>query len=85
MLSLYVLHNTGVWGLLKFALRALLRRAWRIKDFDALHAREIRVETRRRRLRVALDGELAHLETPLLYRIRAGALRVIVPRPHSSD
>ena len=80
-LSLYVLHNTGVWGLLKFTLRALFRRAWRIKDFDALQVREIMVEARRKRLRVALDGEVADIETPLLYRIRSGALRVIVPHP----
>ena len=80
-LCLYVLHNTGPWGLIKFALRALLRRAWRIKDFDALQAREIDIETRRKRTRVALDGEVADIETPLRYRIRSGALRVIVPAP----
>jgi diacylglycerol kinase family enzyme len=77
-LCLYVLHNTGPWGLFKFAVRALLRRAWRIKDFDALQARAIDVETRRKHMRVALDGEIADIETPLHYRIRSGALRVIV-------
>lgn len=78
-LSLYVLHNTGPWGLMKFAARALFRRAWRIKDFDALQVRAIDVETRRKRLRVALDGEVVDLATPLRYRIRCGALRVVVP------
>jgi diacylglycerol kinase family enzyme len=78
-LCLYILHNTGPWGLFKFAVRALLRRAWRIKDFDALQARAIDVETRRKRVRVALDGEIADIETPLHYRIHSGALRVIVP------
>ena len=33
-----------------------------------------------RRLRVALDGELAMMEPPLRYAIRRGALRVLVPR-----
>jgi diacylglycerol kinase family enzyme len=79
VLCLYVLHNRGVWGLVKFLLRALCRRAWRIRDFDALQAREIRVEIRRKRLRVAVDGELADCQPPLDYRIRSGALRVIVP------
>jgi diacylglycerol kinase family enzyme len=78
-LNLYVLHNTGPWGLFKFALRALLSRAWRIKDFDAREAGEIDVELRRERIRAALDGEIIELETPLRYRIRSGALRVIVP------
>jgi len=78
-LCLYVLHNTGPWGLFKFAFRALIRRAWRTKDFDALQAREIDVETRRKKTRVAFDGEVANMETPLRYRIRSAALRVIVP------
>jgi diacylglycerol kinase family enzyme len=33
----------------------------------------------RRRMRVAQDGEVAMMSTPLLYRVRPGALRVIVP------
>jgi YegS/Rv2252/BmrU family lipid kinase len=78
-LSLYVLHHTGTWGLLKFSVRALFRRAWRVKDFDALQAQEIEVATKRRRMRIAYDGELAQMETPLRYRIRPRALKVLVP------
>ena len=78
-LCLYVLHNTGPWGLFKFAVRALLGRAWRIKDFDALQARAIDVETKQKRMRVAFDGEVAEMQSPLRFRIRAGALKVIVP------
>lgn len=78
-LCLYVLHNTGPWGLFKFASRALIRRAWRVNDFDALQAVEIDVETKRKRLRVALDGEVVDMDTPLRYRIRSGALKIIVP------
>ena len=33
----------------------------------------------RRRLRVAIDGEVAVMSTPLQYRVRPGALKVIVP------
>ena len=83
-LCLFVLHNTGLWGLFKFAFRALIRRAWRIKDFDALQAAEIDVETKRKRMRVAFDGEVADMETPLRYRIRRGALKVIVPGARES-
>jgi diacylglycerol kinase family enzyme len=42
-------------------------------------AREVLIETRRRSLRVALDGEVDNLETPLLYRIHPRALKVVVP------
>jgi YegS/Rv2252/BmrU family lipid kinase len=78
-LCLYVLHNTGPWGLLKFACRALFRRAWRIKDFDALQARDVAVQIKGKKTRVAFDGEVAVMETPLRYRIREAALKVIVP------
>ena len=40
---------------------------------------EARIETGHRRLLVACDGEVEWMETPLNYRIRPGALRVLVP------
>ena len=79
-LSLYVAHRTGRLGLLRLALRALFGRLRQAKDFDALSAEEIWVETRRpKRLYVATDGEVNVMTTPLHYRVRPGALRVIVP------
>ncbi|HYN86014.1 MAG TPA: diacylglycerol kinase family protein [Pyrinomonadaceae bacterium] len=81
VLSLYVTHRTGRFGLLLLAVRALAGRLREAKDFDALTAKEIWIETRRpRRMRVATDGEVTIMRTPLHYRIRPRALRVIVPR-----
>lgn len=85
-LSLYVAHRTGRLGLLRLALRALFGRLRQAKDFDALSAEEIWVETRRpKRLYVATDGEVAVMTTPLQYRVRPKALRVIVPNEVTSD
>jgi YegS/Rv2252/BmrU family lipid kinase len=79
-LSLYVAHRTGRLGLLRLALSALFGRLRQAKDFDALNAHEIWVQTRRpKRLTVATDGEVTVMTTPLHYRVRPGALRVIVP------
>jgi diacylglycerol kinase family enzyme len=79
-LSLYVAHRTGRLGLLRLALSALFGRLRQAKDFDALCAQEIWVETRRpKRLPVATDGEVNIMTTPLHYRVRPGALKVIVP------
>jgi hypothetical protein len=45
-----------------------------------LEAEELWVQTRRkRRVKVANDGEVVTLASPLHYRIRQKALRVIVP------
>jgi diacylglycerol kinase family enzyme len=83
-LSLYVAHRTGRLGLIRLAVRALFGRLQQAKDFDALKAQEIVVETRRpKRLPVATDGEVNVMQTPLHYRVLPGALRVIVPKQES--
>lgn len=78
-LSLYLAPRASRLGLLALAMRGLLRRLRSGKDFEALCVHEVRIETRRQRLLVATDGEVSVMETPLHYRIRPGALRVIVP------
>ncbi len=81
-LSLYVCHRTGRLGLLRLALHALFGRLQQARDFDMLNASEIEIEThhqRAKRLRVATDGEVNVMQTPLRYRIRAASLNVIVP------
>jgi diacylglycerol kinase family enzyme len=85
-LSLYVAHRTGRLGLLRLAVRALFGRLRQAKDFDALRAQEIIVETRRpKRLPIATDGEVNVMTTPLRYRVLPGALRVIVPSKGSQE
>lgn len=85
-LSLYVAHRTGRLGLLWLAVRALFGRIRQAKDFDALCAQEIWIETRRpKRLHVATDGEVNVMTTPLHYRVLPGALRVIVPKAVNSE
>ncbi len=83
LLSLYLTHRMGRFGLLHLALMALLRRLDQARDFDVLTAREFVVKTGHRRLRVATDGEVTVMEPPLQYRLRPGSLRVIVPREPS--
>jgi diacylglycerol kinase family enzyme len=85
-LSLYVAHRTGRLGLLRLAWRALFGGLRDEQDFDALCTKEIFIETRRpKRLRVATDGEVTVMTTPLHYRVRPGALRVLVPKAVTSD
>jgi diacylglycerol kinase family enzyme len=79
-LWLYVApHRPTRRGAARLLLRALLGRVRQDKDFFALTAPEIRVETPLSMLAVALDGEVVLMRTPLDYRARPGALRVIVP------
>jgi diacylglycerol kinase family enzyme len=78
-LSLYVAQHPGRLGLLRFALRALRGTLAQARDFDVLLADEMEITARRTRLRVATDGEVTLMSTPLRYRIWPGALTVIVP------
>jgi len=78
-LSLYMTPRTSRFGLLQMALRALFGNLQQAKDFVSLCTDEIWIETKRKQLRVAMDGEVEMLETPLHYRVRPAALRVIVP------
>ncbi len=80
VLSIYITHRTSRLKLITLALRALIGRLRDDKDFLALSSNEVKIETRHKRLRVAFDGEIELMETPLQYRIRTRALRVIVPK-----
>jgi diacylglycerol kinase family enzyme len=84
-LSLYIAHRTGRMGLIRLAWRALFGGLRNEDDFDALCTKEIWIETRRPRLRVATDGEVTIMPTPLHYRVLPGALRVLVPDTVTSD
>jgi diacylglycerol kinase family enzyme len=83
VLSVCVAQRTGRWGLVRLAFRALFGHIREARDFRAMLARDIVIETHHRRVRVSTDGELCMLDTPLHYCIHAAALRVIVPRPAS--
>ncbi|MFL6673046.1 MAG: diacylglycerol/lipid kinase family protein [Massilia sp.] len=78
-LSLYVAQRPGRLGLLRFAVRALWGKLGEERDFDVLLADEMEIDTRHKHMRVATDGEVTVMKTPLRYRIRPGALTVIVP------
>lgn len=78
-LSLYITNRTGRLGLLRLALHALFGGLRQDKDFLALCTREIRIDTKHKRLRVALDGEVTVMTPPLYYRTRPAALRVLTP------
>jgi diacylglycerol kinase family enzyme len=63
-------------GLLMLGVRALTGHLGQAEDFDAKTAQTIIVETRRKHVHVATDGEVNLMDTPLEYRVRPRALRV---------
>ena len=78
-LSLYSTSRSGRLGLVRLAVRAMIGRLRQDKDFLAFATTDAWIGTRRKRIRVALDGEVTIMEPPLHYRVRPGALRVLAP------
>jgi diacylglycerol kinase family enzyme len=79
-LSLYVAQRPGRWRLVQLALRALTGRLRQARDFDAITATDIVVQSKRKRIRVATDGEVTVMTPPLKYRVRPASLIVMRPR-----
>jgi diacylglycerol kinase family enzyme len=79
-LFLYVARDRSRLGFAGLVLRALLGRLDPEKDFVSAGLPEVEVATTwRRSLRTALDGEVERIATPLRYRMRPRALRVLAP------
>jgi diacylglycerol kinase family enzyme len=79
VLALYMGRHGGAWALLRLAWRALTHSLAQADDFLVVTGPAFVITTRHRRLRVATDGEITLMDTPLTYRVRPRALRVVVP------
>lgn len=86
LLGLYGVRQGPLWDLPRLALR-LMQGDWS-DDPRIFHqqAPALCIETRHEReLSVMNDGERMRLKTPLRYRIRPAALRVLQPREHAES
>jgi diacylglycerol kinase family enzyme len=79
-LCLYAPLAGGPFHFLSVSVRAVLGREDRQSDFLAIDGvREVEIDSPRAALMVATDGEAQTLDTPLRYKVRPGALKLIVP------
>lgn len=84
-LSIYFLHREGRWGVTVLVFRTIFRRLKQWRDFEAVSTQEISISTRKKRLLVAFDGEVATMQTPLRYRILPKVLKILVPQPEDDS
>ena len=75
----YLPRVLELFALLVLAIRAIFGRLRQAKDFEMLFVQELWIETKKKTLRVSLDGEVVRITPPLHYRIRPKALKVIAP------
>ncbi|ADE14730.1 diacylglycerol kinase catalytic region [Nitrosococcus halophilus Nc 4] len=82
---LSVLFTPGVSrkSLIMMATKAFLRPIQQDPAFEERHVQELIIRSAKRRLYVALDGEVIALRSPLVFRTRPQALQVIGAEFHS--
>jgi diacylglycerol kinase family enzyme len=78
-LALYITKPLSIGPLWRLAVRGLVSGLRGAEELEMRCAQSLDVTVRRKRVRVALDGEVARLHSPLRYRLRRDALRVVVP------
>jgi diacylglycerol kinase family enzyme len=82
-LWLYMAPNIGISGLIMLAVETFFG-GLKTDAVNVFEIAECSIACRKKRLNVATDGEVTTMHTPLKYRIRPNALRVMVPRPGQS-
>jgi diacylglycerol kinase family enzyme len=84
-LCLYAVRARSRLHLFWAGLRGLFGRLDQQRDFITAYGAELEISSNRPALTVALDGETVTLATPLRYRIRPGALNLIVPAEPAAE
>ena len=79
VLQLCVAPGVDRMGMLRIVAAALAGRLDAVDAFESQLLTEVTIGGRSARLGVSLDGEMTTLASPLRYRIRRRALRVLVP------
>jgi diacylglycerol kinase family enzyme len=78
-LSIFVAPECGRFEILSLPFRAVAKRLSTGAPFAAFTSDTLTVDVPQRRVSVALDGEIAMMQSPLVYRVRPRALRIIMP------
>jgi diacylglycerol kinase family enzyme len=79
VLEVAIAHAVSRRRLARIAVRALRVEGPADRDLELIELRSLEVTARRTHVRVALDGEVCWMATPLRYRTRPGELRVLRP------
>jgi YegS/Rv2252/BmrU family lipid kinase len=79
VLSVYVVESPNRWAFFALLVRSLFGRPHPTQELETLLTTELVIETRHRHKRVATDGEVTDMQTPLRYRILPRALSVLAP------
>ena len=83
--SVFLAPNLGRAGLMLYALRLAVGRLEAGRDVEQVFGQDILIETSGRERAVARDGERERMKTPLRFRMRRDALKVVTPQRHDES
>lgn len=78
-LCIYTIEHRSKFDLINLGLHALTRKLEEHDQFNSYLTSAVTLETRKKQLRVAVDGEVISLTSPLRYIVKPRALTVITP------
>lgn len=79
LLHVYLARNTRWLAIAWLAVRMMLRQGGTARSFETLALPEVTLRLHRWWVSATIDGEVVTLTTPLVFRLRRGALRVLTP------
>lgn len=79
-LSVFYAHRVPPFTLFLMAFRTLLKRRLKeVPELKRIQTRSMTIDSRKKKLKVLLDGELIRMKPPLEFRVRPGLLRALIP------
>jgi diacylglycerol kinase family enzyme len=79
-LSVFYAHRVPPLTLFLMAFRTLLKRRLKeVPELKRIQTRSMTIDSRKKKLKVLLDGELIRMKPPLEFRVRPGLLRALIP------
>ena len=81
ILSLFITNRQSRFGFIKLLMHLNVGKLSQQKDFEEFYTESLSIETPKKFLSVALDGEVRTIKSPLRFSIKANALTVLVPPP----
>ncbi|MFB9979251.1 diacylglycerol/lipid kinase family protein [Mesorhizobium kowhaii] len=78
-LCVYVVKRQSWWGLALLPFKVAFGLIDPVHDVELFRLQSLEIRARRGHMRIAMDGETVEATTPVHYRIRPGALRVLAP------
>lgn len=75
VLFLYVIRTKRLIGILQLVVSILVGKRNSTKDLLAT-TKEIEIRSRKKVLKISMDGEVKSMETPLIYKVHPGGLKV---------